>query len=52
MTVRMAVLLQIPLTGRGPSYTCGLLAREMSTKELVMTIVTPRRRAFSYRPLR
>ena len=50
MTVRMAVLLQIPLTGRGPSYTCGLLAREMSTKELVMTIVTPRCRAFSVSP--
>ena len=42
MTQRMAVLLQIPLTGRGPSYTCGLLGREMTNKELEVTIVTPR----------
>ena len=50
MIERMAVLLQIPLTGRGPSYTCGLLAREMTTKELAVTIVTPRYRAFPVSP--
>ena len=50
MTERMAVLLQVPLTGRGPSYTCGLLTREMVTKELAMTIVTPRFRALRVSP--
>ena len=50
MTKRMAVLLQIPLTGRGPGYTCGLLAREMTTKDLAVTIVTPRFRGFSVSP--
>ena len=51
MTERMAVLLQIPLTGRGPGYTCGLLMREMTTKELAVTIVTPRFRAFQVSPV-
>jgi glycosyltransferase involved in cell wall biosynthesis len=50
MTERMAVLLQIPLTGRGPGYTCGLLTREMTTKEFAVTIVTPRFRKFQVSP--
>jgi glycosyltransferase involved in cell wall biosynthesis len=50
MTERIGVLLQIPLTGHGPSYTCGLLAREMTTKELAVTIVAPRFRAFPVAP--
>jgi glycosyltransferase involved in cell wall biosynthesis len=50
MTERIAVLLQIPLTGKGPGYTCGALAREMATEELAVTIVTPRFRVFQVSP--
>lgn len=40
------------LTGRGPGYTCGVLAREMSRLGLEVTIVTPRARHFSVAPAR
>jgi glycosyltransferase involved in cell wall biosynthesis len=50
MIERMAVLLQLPLTGQGPGYTCGMLAREMATQGLAITIVTPRTRAFGVSP--
>ena len=44
------MLLQIPLTGRGPSYTCALLGREMATRGLAMTILTPRYRGLPVAP--
>lgn len=46
----MVVLLPTPLTGKGPGYTCGMLARGMANKELAVTIVTPRARSFSVSP--
>lgn len=46
----MAVLLQTPLTGQGPGYTCALLAREMATEGLMVTIVAPRLRGFPVSP--
>lgn len=52
MTDRVSVLLPIPLTGRGPSYTCGTLAREFASHGLAITIVTPRARGFSVLPAR
>ena len=50
MTTRLATILPAPLTGRGPSYTCGMLAREMSVRGIDVTIVTPRARGFSVSP--
>jgi glycosyltransferase involved in cell wall biosynthesis len=47
---RLVVLLPIPLTGKGPSYTCGSLARGMVNKELAVTIITPRARSFPVSP--
>jgi glycosyltransferase involved in cell wall biosynthesis len=47
---RLVVLLRTPLTGKGPGYTCGLLARGMVCKTLAVTIVTPRARSFPVSP--
>jgi glycosyltransferase involved in cell wall biosynthesis len=47
---RMVALLQTPLTGQGPGYTCGLLARGMVNNALAVTIVAPRARSFSVFP--
>ena len=47
---RMVVLLPTPLTGKGPSYTCGSIARGMANKSLAVTIVTPRARSFPVFP--
>lgn len=45
MAAQLDVFLPLPLTNRGPSYTCGMLAREMAGGELNVTIVTPRTRS-------
>ena len=50
MTHRMTVLLRVPLTGKGPGYTCGSLARIMARQDLAVTIVTPRARRFPVSP--
>jgi glycosyltransferase involved in cell wall biosynthesis len=50
VTTRLATILPAPLTGRGPSYTCGMLAREMSIRGIKVTIVTPRARGFAVSP--
>ncbi len=50
--MHLETLLSIPLTGRGPGYTCGVLAREMSRLGLEVTIVTPRARNFPVAPAR
>jgi glycosyltransferase involved in cell wall biosynthesis len=49
---QIVVLLQNPLTGQGPGYTCGMLARGMADKALAVTIVTPRARSFPVSPAR
>jgi glycosyltransferase involved in cell wall biosynthesis len=49
MSVPLSVFLPIPLTGRGVSYTCGMLVEGMANQDLEATIVTPRAR---WRPLR
>ena len=50
VTPGVAILLTGPLTGRGPSYTCGMLARTIARQDLVVTIVTPRARSFTVFP--
>jgi glycosyltransferase involved in cell wall biosynthesis len=45
MVAQLDVFLPLPLTNRGPSYTCGVIAREMAGAEMNVTIVTPRARA-------
>jgi glycosyltransferase involved in cell wall biosynthesis len=47
---RLVALLQTPLTGQGPGYTCGVLARGMVNDALAVTIVAPRARSFSVFP--
>jgi hypothetical protein len=44
------VFLPLPLTMRGPSYTCGMLAQGMAGPDLDVTIVTPRVRSSSVHP--
>ncbi len=44
MAAQLDVFLPLPLTNRGPSYTCGLLAQGLAGPELNVTIVTPRAR--------
>jgi glycosyltransferase involved in cell wall biosynthesis len=41
-SARLDVFFPLPLTGRGPSYTCGMIARGMASPELDVTVVTPR----------
>jgi len=50
LTASLNVLLPAPLTGRGPSYTCGMLARSMHGPELSVTVFVPRTRGFSIAP--
>lgn len=50
MTVQFDVLLPLPLTTRGPSYTCGMLARGMATRDFDVTVVTPRARGHLVSP--
>ena len=49
-TYRLSTILPSPLTGQGPSYTCGILAKEMAIFGLPVTVVTPRARAFNISP--
>jgi glycosyltransferase involved in cell wall biosynthesis len=44
VTAQLDVFLPPPLTGRGPSYTCAMLAQGMAGQELAVTIFTPRAR--------
>ena len=50
MTAKLDVFLPSPLTKRGPSYTCGMLAQGMAGPDLTVTIVTPRARALPVFP--
>lgn len=50
MTVHLDILLPLPLTQRGTSYTCGMIARGMATSDFAVTIVTPRARGYTVRP--
>ena len=50
MKASLDVFLPIPLTKRGPSYTCGMLAKGMAGPDLDVTIVTPRTRLYSVDP--
>lgn len=50
MSARLDVFLPLPLTNRGPSYTCGMIAKGMASRELGVTVVTPRTRRLSVGP--
>jgi glycosyltransferase involved in cell wall biosynthesis len=52
MSPRVDVFLPLPLTNRGPSYTCGMIARGMADSELEVTVVTPRARSHPISPAR
>lgn len=52
MSARLDVFLPLPLTNRGPSYTCGMIAKGMASDELAVTVVTPRTRRLSVHPAR
>ena len=44
MSARLDVLLPLPLTKKGPSYTCGMLAKGMAAPDFQVAITTPRAR--------
>jgi len=50
MDAQLDVFLPLPLTRRGPSYTCGMLARGMVGPGLDVTIVAPRARSYPVSP--
>lgn len=50
MAAQLDVFMPLPLTNRGPSYTCGVIAQGMAGPELNVTIVTPRARALPVDP--
>lgn len=50
MRAQLDVFLPLPLTKRGPSYACGMLAKGMAGADLDITIVTPRKRALDVAP--
>lgn len=50
MTAQLDVFMPLPLTKRGPSYTCGMLAKGMADPDFDVTIVTPRARAHPVSP--
>lgn len=50
MKASLDVFLPIPLTKRGPGYTCGMLAKGMAGPDLDVTVVTPRARSYSVHP--
>ncbi len=52
MSARLDVFLPLPLTDRGPAYTCGMIARGMAGDELDVTVTTPRGRAHPIAPAR
>jgi glycosyltransferase involved in cell wall biosynthesis len=52
MSTRLDVFFPLPLTNRGPGYTCGMIARGMASRELDVTVVTPRARGRSIYPAR
>lgn len=56
MSRRLDILLPTELVGRGPSYTCAMIARGMTSRdfggsELAVNIVTPRARGFAVSPV-
>jgi len=44
------VFMPLPLTRRGPGYTCGMLSQFMAGPALSVNILTPRTRSFPVRP--
>jgi N-acetylglucosaminyl-diphospho-decaprenol L-rhamnosyltransferase len=44
------VFMPLPLTRRGPSYTCGMLSRGMAGADLEVCVLTPRTRSFPIDP--
>jgi glycosyltransferase involved in cell wall biosynthesis len=57
LSARLDIFLPTELVGRGPSYTCGTIARGMAScnldsRDLEVNIVTPRARAFAVSPVR
>ena len=44
MTAQLDILLPLPLTARGPAYTCAALAKGMAGQDLSVTVVAPRAR--------
>jgi glycosyltransferase involved in cell wall biosynthesis len=52
LPARLDVLMPAPLTGRGPSYTCGMISRSLGDAELDLTVVTPHARGYSVAPAR
>lgn len=52
MAAQLDVFLPLPLTDRGPAYTCGSISRGMACPELGVTIFTPRTRRMPVSPAR
>jgi glycosyltransferase involved in cell wall biosynthesis len=50
MQASLDVFLPLPLTRRGPSYTCGMLSQGMAGPELNVSILTPRTRSYPVYP--
>lgn len=50
MKTQLNVFMPLPLTERGPAYTCGMLAQGMADSTLGVTVVTPRARTISVAP--
>ena len=50
MLAHLAVFFPLPLTDRGPAYTCGMIARGMACSALSVKIVTPRARRLPVSP--
>src|SRR3954453_4923144 len=44
MSAQLDVFLPLPLTTKGPSYTCGMLARGMASPDFHVAITKPRAR--------
>jgi glycosyltransferase involved in cell wall biosynthesis len=56
LTERLDIFLPSQLVGRGPSYTCamiaqGMVSRDLDSRGLEVNIVTPRARAFAVSPV-
>ncbi|MCK1607129.1 glycosyltransferase family 4 protein [Bradyrhizobium sp. 166] len=50
MSAQLDVFLPLPLTTKGPSYTCGILARGMAAPDFQVAITTPRARGHRVSP--
>ncbi|MCP3390677.1 glycosyltransferase family 4 protein [Bradyrhizobium sp. CCGB12] len=50
MSAQLDVFLPLPLTTKGPSYTCGMLARGMAAPDFQIAITTPRARGHRVSP--